>query len=191
MDWPKLAGQTRWPKMDWPKLDWPKSALTAHATGKDELTSCRGTVQSAWQKPPVRRKGGRAGLPARVSGRHVVRGRQSSPTPEVRQGEQARPVKTVNIQVRWAAAQPGQDRRLPSVVTHSRLLRATSVRSRVGIVLEDGSGVTIDWVTGRSYSSARRRLDVQSGQRKGGKCAAAPYLSAAVRDRGVAGSGWA
>ena len=31
--------------------------------GKDELTSCRGIVQSAWQKPPVRRKGGRAGLP--------------------------------------------------------------------------------------------------------------------------------
>ena len=48
---------------------------------KDELTSCRGTVWSAWQKPPVRRKGGRAGLPARVSGRHVVRGRQSSPIP--------------------------------------------------------------------------------------------------------------
>ena len=142
--------------------------------GKDELTSCRGTVQSAWQKPPVRRKGGRAGLPARVSGRHVVRGRQSSLTLEVRPGEQAMLVKTVNIQVRWAAAQPGQDRRLPSVATHSRLLRATSVRSRVGIVLEDGSGVAIDWVTGRSYSSARRRLSVQSGQRKGGKCAAPP-----------------
>ena len=58
--------------------------------GKDELTSCRGTVLSAWQKPPVRRKGGRAGLPARVSGRHVVRGRQSSPILEVRLGEQAR-----------------------------------------------------------------------------------------------------
>ena len=71
-----------------------------------------------------------------------------------------------------AAAQTGQDRRLPSVATHSRLQRATSVRSRVGIVLEDGSGVAIDWVTGRSYSSAR--LNVQSGQRKGGKCAAAP-----------------
>ena len=28
MDWPKLVGQTRWPKMDWPKLDWPKSAAT-------------------------------------------------------------------------------------------------------------------------------------------------------------------
>ena len=112
-------------------------------------------------------QGGRAGLPARVSGRHVVRGRQSSPTLEVRLGEQARLVKTVKIQVRWAAAQLGQDRRLPSVATHSRIQRATSVRSRVGIVLEDGSGVAIDWVTGRSYSSARRRLNVQSGQRKG------------------------
>ena len=60
-------------------------------------------------------------MPASVSGRHVVRGRQSSPTLEVRLGEQARLVKTVKIQVRWAAAQPGQDRRLPSVVTHSRL----------------------------------------------------------------------
>ena len=38
-----------------------------------DLTSCRGTVQAAWQKPPVRRKGRRTGLPARVSGRHVVR----------------------------------------------------------------------------------------------------------------------
>ena len=46
-----------------------------HTQGeKDELTSCRGTVLSAWQKPPVSREGGRAGLPARVSGRHVVRG---------------------------------------------------------------------------------------------------------------------
>ena len=111
-------------------------------------------------------------------------GRQSSPTLEVRLEEQARLVKTVKIQVRWAAAQPGQDRRFPSVATHSRLQRATSVRSGVGIVFEDGSGVAIDWVTGRSYSSARRRLNVQSGQRKGGKCAAAPFPSVAVRDRG-------
>ena len=107
----------------------PEPACVQHPTrtgwhtqgGKDELTSCRGTVQSVWQKPPVRRKGGRAGLPARENGRHVVRGRQSSPTPEVRLGEQARLVKTVNIQLRWAAAQPGQDRRLPSVAKHSRL----------------------------------------------------------------------
>ena len=97
--------------------------------------------------------------------------------------------------MKWAAAHPGQDRRLPSVVTNSRLQRATSVRSRVGIVLEDGSGVAIDWVTGRSYSSARRRLNIQSSQRKGRKGAAAPYPSVAVRDRGhwkgVSGSGWA
>ena len=85
---------------------------------KDELTSCRGTVQSAWQIPPVSREGGRAGLPARVSGRLVVRGRQSSPTLEVRLGEQARLVKTVIIQVKWAAARPEQDRRFPDVVTH-------------------------------------------------------------------------
>ena len=26
-DWPKLAGQMRWPKMDWPKMDWPKNGL--------------------------------------------------------------------------------------------------------------------------------------------------------------------
>ena len=71
-------------------------------------------------------------------------------------------MKTVKIQVKCAAAHSGQDRRLPGVVTHSRLWRATSVRSRVGIVLEDGSRVAIDWVTSRSYSSARRRLNVQS-----------------------------
>ena len=39
--------------------DW----RVAHAGVKDELTSCRGTVQSVWQKPPVKRKGGRSGLP--------------------------------------------------------------------------------------------------------------------------------
>ena len=38
------------------------------------------------KKPPVRRKGGRAGLPARVSGRHVVRRRQSSPLPAQQPG---------------------------------------------------------------------------------------------------------
>ena len=97
--------------------------------------------------------------------------------------------------MKWAwEAHPGQDRRLPGVVIHSRLQRATSVRSRVGIVLEDGSGVAIDWVTGLSYSSAQKQLNVQSGQRKGRKGAAAPYPSVAVRDRGhwkgVAGSGW-
>ena len=148
---------------------------------KDELTSCRGTVQ---QKPPVRRKGGRAGLPKnckwppRGTWTTVFTFAGSAPR------DQARLVKTVNIQVRWAAAHLGQDRRLSSVVTHSRLQRATSVRSMVGIVLEDGSRVVIGWVTGRSCSSARTRLNVQSAQREGRKGAAAPYPSVAVRDRG-------
>ena len=67
----------------------------------------------------------------RASGRLVVRGRQSSLIPAQASrvsvavrgapGKQARLVKTVNIQVKWAAAHPGQDRRLPSVATHSRL----------------------------------------------------------------------
>ena len=76
---------------------------------KGEWTSCCGTVWSAWQKPPVRRKGGRAGVPKRVSGRHVVRGRQSSPILEVRQGNKQGWWKRST----WAAAHPGQDRRLP------------------------------------------------------------------------------
>ena len=86
-----------------------------HTQGcKDEITSRRGTVKSAWQKLPVSRKQKREpGCPKRASGRHVVRGRQSSPTLEVRPGEQARLVKTAKIQVKWAATQPGQDRRLP------------------------------------------------------------------------------
>ena len=60
-------------------------------------------------KTPVRRKGGRSGLP-QVSGCHVVRGRQSSPVLEVRPGN------TVNIQVKLGGSSPGQDRRLPDMV---------------------------------------------------------------------------
>ena len=29
MDWPTLAGKTRWPKTDWQQLDWPKSVMTS------------------------------------------------------------------------------------------------------------------------------------------------------------------
>ena len=79
-------------------------------------------------------------------------------------------MKTVKIHVRWAAAQPGQDRRLPSGDTLKAL--AGDQRPIYGgdrLQKEDGSGVAIDWVTGRSYSSARRRLNVHSGQRKGRK----------------------
>ena len=37
-------------------------------------------------------------------------------------------MKTVNILVRWAAAHPGQDRRLPGVVTHSTLASCGSIQ---------------------------------------------------------------
>ena len=96
-------------------------------------------------------------------------------------------MKTVKKQRHRAAAHPGQDRQLPGVVTHSRLQRATSVRSRVGIVFKTKTAVAIDWVTGRSYSSARRRLNVQSGQRKGRKGAAAPKRAV---PRPVVRNGW-
>ena len=69
---------------------------------------------------------------------------------------------TVKIKVKWA----GQDRRLPDVVIRPRPWRAPS-RSGAG---QPGSGVAIDWITGGSYSSAtkaKRRLNVQSGLRKG------------------------
>ena len=99
--------------------------------------------------------------------------------------------------MKWAAAHPGQDRRLPSVVTHSRLQRATSVRSRVEIVvkkktaagsLSAGSpaGRTLPHGDGPTYSQA----NVSAG-----KVLRPPYPSVALRDRGhwkgVAGSGWA
>ena len=59
----------------------------AHAGRKGELTSCRGTVKSAWLSTSSRRtdEGEKTGLPSRVSGRQVVRGRQSSPFPAQQQ----------------------------------------------------------------------------------------------------------
>ena len=81
---------------------------------------------------------------------------------------------------------PSQDRRLPSVETHSTLWWATNVRSGVGIVfktktapgsLSTGSraGRTPPHGDGSKYSQANARA---------GKCAAAPFPSVAVRDRG-------
>ena len=45
---------------------------------KGDKTSCRDTVLSAWQVPPVGRTDRRAGLPQKGKCRHVVRRRQSS-----------------------------------------------------------------------------------------------------------------
>ena len=98
-----------------------------HTQGvKGESTSCRGTVWSAWQKPPVNRT--RRMYRAARKGKWSPRGTVMTVLtyPGVRPGEQARLVKTVNIQVRCAAAHPGQDRRLPGEATHSRLQQATS-----------------------------------------------------------------
>ena len=142
-----------------------------HTQGrKDELTSCRGTVLSAWQKTPV--------SPKRVSGRHVVRGRQSSLILEVctcnRQG--------------WL-----KHRRLPSVVTlkalagdqrpiqgGDRLRRRLRGRYRLGH---------------RPHSSARNGSMNSQANVRAGKVLRPPIraLPSVIvgTEKGVAGSGWA
>ena len=58
-----------------------------HTQGlKGEFTSCRGTVLLAWLSTSSWTHGGKTGLPAKVSGRDVVRRRQSSLILEVRPG---------------------------------------------------------------------------------------------------------
>ena len=83
-----------------------------------------------------------------------------------------------------AAAHPGQDRRLPGVVTHPRPQQASARSTGPG---QPGSGVAIDWVTGRSCCAmkAGRRLNARSGLRKGkgDKCFGHLASSVAVRDR--------
>ena len=107
-------------------------------------------------------------------------------------------MKTVKIQVRWAAAHPGQDRRLPSVVAHSRLQRATA-RSRVGIVSSKTApgSLSTGSPAGRTplLKKATRRLNVQSSLRKGrwrcGRQARAQLSVIVDTERVSAGSGWA
>ena len=105
-------------------------------------------------------------MPARVSGRHVERGRQSSPVLEVRLGEQARLVKTVKIQ------EVGRQLILDKTVG-SRMCGDTSKAFASSCSIQagahtSGSGIAVDWVTGRSYLLEEgRRLNVQSGLRKG------------------------
>ena len=67
----------------------------------------------------------------------------------------------------------------PSTPEFGETLKAlgSSARPGVGIVIEDGSRVAVDWVTVRWYSSVRRLLNVQSGQREG-KTGAAPPIRA-------------
>ena len=115
----------------------PFALGVAHAGGR--MASCRGIGHSTWQKEKseTQSRNSRAAhkkskWPPRGTGTTVLTYLGSAPR------LQARLVKTVNIQVKWTAAHPGQDHRLSGVVTHSRLQRATKVRSGVEIVLEDG-----------------------------------------------------
>ena len=87
-------------------------------------------------------------------------GRQSSALLEVRPGEQARLVKTVKIQVRWATAQYGQDRRLPSVVRS----RVSSSKTTLGsLSIGSPAGRTPPHGDGSMFSQANV---------KAGECAA-------------------
>ena len=132
------------------------------------------------KKPPVRRKGGRAALPRK--GKWPPRGMGTvfiHPCPSQpcfggskgcarvtgKAGENGQHSGEVGLQLtldKTVGSECGDT--LKALAGDQR---PTSVRSRVGIVLKDGSGVAIDCVTGRSYYSARRPVNVQSGQRKG------------------------
>ena len=171
-----------------------------HTQGrKDELTSCRGTAQSAWQYLQwVAKEGEPPGCPKRVSGRHVVRGRHPSPIPAqqpwVRQGDRQGWWKRSKF--RWGGRQLSLDKTVGSRVwrhtqgssgrpasdqgwgsSSKTAPRSLSTRSPAGRTPPHGDG--------SMYSQANVRV---------GKCAAAAYPSVAVRDRGhwrgVAGSGW-
>ena len=97
-------------------------------------------------------QGGKNRAARKVSGRHVVRRRQSSPILECAQvtgkaGENGQ------HSGEMGGSSPGQDRRLPGVVTHTRAERATgSPAGRSPLLIK-----------------ATRRLNVQSGLRKGKK----------------------
>ena len=128
--------------------------------------------------------GGKAGLPARVSGHHEVRGTTVLTFPCPSQpcfGWAARGCARVTgkagengqYSAEWGGSRPSaKNRRLPGgdKLKALRKLRLDLERKPSG--QEGGSGVAIDWVTGRSCCSAtkaRRRLNVQSGLRKGDK----------------------
>ena len=88
-------------------------------------------------------------------------------------------MRTVKIQVRWAAVQPGQDRRLPSVASRSRLLWATSVRPASDLGWGSSSktapaSLSTGSPAGRFPPHGDRSMYSQ-GNVKAGKCVAAPY----------------
>ena len=76
-------------------------------------------------------QGGKAGLPARVSDHHVVRGRRSSPILECAQVTGKAGENGQYSGETGRHAHPGQDRRFQGVVTHSELVLDLGWRSRL------------------------------------------------------------
>ena len=100
--------------------------------------------------PPVSREGGRAKLPKkgkwppRGTGTTVVTYPRSAPRRTGKAGENGQHSGEVGGSSPWTR---------PSAPECGDTLKAPAGDQRP-IVLEDGSRVAIDWVTGRSYSSA-------------------------------------
>ena len=105
------------------------------------------------KKPPVRRKGGRAGLPARESGRHVVRGRQSSPTLEVRLGGTGKAGE--NGQHSGEVGRPAQPGTRPSAPECGDTLQALGGRPASDLGWESSS---------KTGSGGRHRLGHRAGR---------------------------
>ena len=85
-----------------------------HRTSTPYRSETNGIAERAEGSTSSQTHGGKTGLPARVSGCHVVRGRQSSPIPECAQVT-SKACETVKIQETGRRAHPGQDRRLLGV----------------------------------------------------------------------------
>ena len=136
------------------------------------------------------------GCPQGVSGRHVVPGRQSSPVPAPNscsfysgRGECARVTGKAGENGQHSAAglraHPGRDRQLSDVVTHPRLQRVNlaplGLRWGPG---QPGSGVAVDWVTGRSCFSANpKRRDGSTYSQAFVRAAPCCGSGVATRDR--------
>ena len=147
----------------------------AHAGGEGRINILPWYRLVGVPVPPVSRNGGRTRLPARVSGRHVY-GDDSPhlflPKPAVsggskecaritgKDGENGQNSGEMGGSSPWTRpSAPGCGDTLKALASDQRsILGGDRPRRRLG--------VAIDWVTYRSYSSARRRLNVQSSLRK-------------------------
>ena len=145
-----------------------------HSQGeKGELSSCRGTVQSAWCSTSSKKALTREGRPGCPQGSVVATWygddspHQSLPNSQPCVGGSKG---TACEKGQYSGA--GRQLTLDKTVG-SRVWRHTQGSSELRLNLgwgpgQPGAGVAIDWVTGRSYSATRagRRLNAQSGLRE-------------------------